>query len=76
MIKVELTKLSICECGFPVLADHIELGTQYEIDNNQQRDGVLVCGGCNAKIRCQTVWVKGRNGGPPGYLPLEIFGAN
>ncbi len=70
---VTYVKRSLCLCGFPVLADEIQIGTKYTIDQNRRLPVTLVCGGCRKHIKVDGVWVESRNGGRAGYLPAEIF---
>ena len=72
-MKTTLIKLSLCPCGFPLLHEHIELGTEYEIDPSRQADLVLVCGGCKKRTPFRGVWTEAREGGNPGFLPMDIF---
>lgn len=73
-MKTTTVKLSICPCGFPVLADEILLGTEYEILPSLQADLTFQCGGCGKQTPIKCVWTQSRKGGTPGWLPLEIFG--
>ncbi len=44
---VALQRLTICDCGFPVLDKSITVGTKYTIDDTQMRLGFsYFCGGC------------------------------
>lgn len=72
-MKVKLVKLSMCNCGHPVLADHISIGTEYEINPKDMASCTLICGGCSTKIKCVGVMTESRNGAQAGYLPREIF---
>lgn len=72
-MKARLAKRSICECGMPTLAEHIPLGTEYEVDFNNAKKFILICGRCGLHIGVRGVWVESRNGTHPGYLPEEIF---
>ena len=72
-MKVKTVKLSICKCGFPILAEDIPLGTEYEINPNDTAKLALICGGCSTKIPCDGVMVESRNGSRAGYLPRETF---
>jgi hypothetical protein len=69
-MNARLKKLSVCGCGFPVLAEHIEIGAEYKIDRNIKEQLLLICGGCGVSIPVQCVFV---HGGKSGFLPEEIF---
>lgn len=73
-MKVTLVKLSICSCGFPVLAENIGLGTEYQIDETNRTRLTMICGGCSSRLsNLDCVMVESRHGGRPGFLPREIF---
>ena len=73
-VKVKLTKLSICPCGFHVLADHITLGTEYEIVPTMKEPLRFICGGCGKEYPgTEAVYVCGRGNSQGGYLPACIF---
>jgi len=73
-MKVALVKLSICKCGFPLLNESIPLGTEYEIDPARIQNGVMICGGCRARVPFKGVWAEARlPGGRPGFLPEIVF---
>jgi hypothetical protein len=67
-------KRSICECGFPVLADDIPIGAVYEVDPKMSCSLNLMCGGCGMVLRnLPSVWVERRGSSQAGYLPAAIF---
>ena len=73
-MKIKIVKLSICKCGFTLLNENVQLGTEYEINESDVCPGAVKCGGCGAIIPAQHVWTYARGGGHSGYLPREIFG--
>lgn len=72
-MKVPLKKLSICECGFPVLHDAIPLGTMYEVVELITNKCLFICGGCGKQIQVTGVFVMGRGESKAGFLPRQIF---
>jgi hypothetical protein len=69
-----LRRLSVCPCGFPTLAESIELGQLYWIDRTRLLPFIFKCGGCGEVYNLTCVYVAGRDiSAPPGYLPLDIF---
>jgi hypothetical protein len=48
MKTLELRRLSICECGFPVLKDTIKVGKKFVVDESTIRHAGMnyYCGGC------------------------------
>lgn len=73
-VKARVAKLSICSCGFPVLADHIGLGTEYEVIPSEKEKLVFICGGCGKKLHgTVSIFVLGRGRSAGGYLPEAIF---
>lgn len=77
--KATLIKTSICPCGFLLLHDDIELGTEYTVypDTIDPNDGyMLMCGGCG-KLRTGRgrIYTKSHfnPSAAPAKLPLEIF---
>jgi len=72
-VKVTLTKLSICPCGFPLLKESVGLGQEYDIEPSQTVLAKMICGGCGAEIPVKTVYVHSRTGVAGGYLPEEVF---
>jgi len=71
--KAKLTKLSVCDCGFPTLDESISLGTEYTLDLAREESFYLKCGGCGKLIKLKAVFVLSRNGSRPGFLPRSIF---
>lgn len=72
-MKVKLQRLSICDCGYPVLMENIPLGTEYEIDPNKRYHFVLKCGGCGKANENIGVWADGRGDQRGGFLPEVLF---
>jgi len=70
-VKASLSKLSLCDCGYPVLDESIALGTEYEIDLGSSRPGHMTCGGCKKRFPVTVIF--GEREGHDGMLPLEIF---
>ncbi len=74
-MKAKFVRYSVCDCGFPILRDGIQLGAIYDIDYSKMRPITVICGGCYKPIRLIGVWVESRDGGRAGYLPERIFQA-
>jgi len=77
MKKVALIKLSVCPCGFTLLADSIPLGTEYTIDTETiGNEFSYRCGRCGtihrnmASVRTSQSLHPER---PMAPLPLELF---
>lgn len=75
MTKARLARLSVCDCGFPLLDTNIPLGTEYELDLTLRHPLSLLCGGCNKTTNgLDGVFVHERQPGQrPGYLPIVGF---
>lgn len=73
--KTTLKRLSICECGFRTLSDHIKLGTEYEINPELTTNFDFTCGGCGKTFPVVGVFVAKRGRSHAGYLPKQIFEA-
>jgi hypothetical protein len=71
LARAKFAKHSICECGHPILADHIELGRVYYIQTDVTKRMGLVCGGCKKEI--MGTWVMVMDPGGRGMLPIDIF---
>lgn len=74
---VKLVKLSICQCGYAVLKDHIKVGAKYDVDMDSIRDGYTYeCGGCGKKM--SGVRIVGALSNNPMHglrpLPAGLFG--
>jgi hypothetical protein len=67
--RATLAKLSICKCGFPILAEHIKLGKKHMVDPERRLAGTCFCGGCKRPIPIVGIWTEPGD----GYLPEEIF---
>jgi len=72
-IKVKLTRLSVCPCGFPLLKESIPLGTEYFVDPDNLLPMTFICGGCHKEIRVIGIYVHTRQGSEGGYLPIRAF---
>ena len=73
-VKVRVAKLSICPCGFPVLAKHIKLGEVYEVVPTMQAKMLFVCGGCQQQYPgTLAIFVAAKGASGAGYLPEAIF---
>lgn len=74
-VKVRVKEVGICPCGFRILCDHIEVGTEYVIHPETITNGYkLMCGGCKQwhhNITC--VLVDQNEFMPPAPLPLALF---
>lgn len=70
--NIKLARLTICQCGFPVLCDHIKIGHEYVVWPDVQDSFDYTCGGCGIKQKVIGIYVEG-NGGPGGFLPVGIF---
>lgn len=74
MKKTKLIKLSICSCGFPALAAHIPLGTEYDVVFEQTLPFSFTCGGCKKTWSVDCIMIhREESGQPPGYLSAELF---
>lgn len=74
MQEAKFVKYSICDCGFPILAEHIQLGTIYVVRAEKRTKCALLCGGCKKIIRdISCIYVERRGSSAGGYLPAEIF---
>lgn len=74
-VRVTLEKLSICDCGFPILIEAVPLGAEYFIDPSQKTTMGMICGGCNkmhSSVPLVFVYPRTEDG-YPGFLPEEIF---
>jgi hypothetical protein len=73
-IRVRLAKLSICQCGFPLLDESIKLGTEYEVDQAKQaKKFIVICGGCHRQNLADSVWVEARGTSRGGWLSVGVF---
>lgn len=72
-MNARLKQLSICACGYPALREEIPLGTEYDLKWHATATFSWRCGGCGERQSIIGVWVESRNGGKPGYLPVELF---
>lgn len=78
LVKAILTRLSICDCGFPLLKEDIPLGTEYNVHPHTIRKGMTyICGGCGVKqTDLEAIYVDPRPGtkpAPPMPLPTQVF---
>ncbi len=73
IIKAKLSKLSICECGFPLLNPDIPLGTIYRIDTDVSLGLKFMCGGCHKWKQIVGVYVLKRGESKGGFLPRIAF---
>lgn len=73
MKRVCLARLSVCECGYPLLDEAIPLGTEYLIDEMRQTSVTLTCGGCKREIPLRAVWTFQRADSEGGFLPEMVF---
>jgi hypothetical protein len=71
--KVKLAKLSVCECGFPLLHENIPLGTDYDIEPVLTEIVTFICGGCKKSKQIEAVYVYARGTSEGGFLPREVF---
>ena len=70
-MKTKVSKLTLCDCGFPVFADHITIGHEYDVDIMTIDNGKLICGGCKKVIKC---WlVQDQTGGTLPLNALDIY---
>lgn len=73
-IPVRIQRLSVCECGFPLLDESIPIGTEYHIEPGIRDTADFECGGCHRKRKVNVVFTHGRQEGQAGgFLPAEIF---
>lgn len=79
VVKTKLVKLSLCPCGYGLLRDTIELGTEYLVypDTCDPEEAyTLICGGCGYKsVGVGRIYANSVHNpaAPPTPLPLEIF---
>jgi hypothetical protein len=75
--QLTLRRLSICECGFAVLDDSIQLGTVYNADADSVRHLYRYrCGGCGKtqdNVRVIKCSQKLNPDMPMAPLPLALF---
>ena len=76
LVLVTLKRLSVCGCGYGVLADEIQLGTKYTVDLGSFRLGAYRCGRCHKskKVRIVLASQQLNPDRPMAYLPAELFG--
>lgn len=77
-VAAKLSRLSLCACGFPVLAEHIPLGTMYVANPHNTKMLLMICGGCGATVPDQPWFfvemrLDGQAESHGGYLPVAIF---
>jgi len=73
-VKARVAKLSICPCGFPVLAEHIKLGEVYEVLPTKKEKVTFFCGGCQQQYPgTLAIFVAAKGASGAGYLPEAIF---
>ena len=73
-VKARVAKLSICPCGFSVLAKHIKLGEVYEVVPTMKAKMIFVCGGCQKQYPgTLAIFVAAKGASGAGYLPEAIF---
>jgi len=70
---MKLLKVGICDCGWRVIADGIEVGTLYDVDLEEGARLAMRCGGCLALIPVDCVYVGSRGSSEGGMLPRELF---
>ncbi len=73
IVNAKLAKISICECGFPLLNENIPLGTIYRIDTDMTLGLQFMCGGCGKLKRIVGVYVLERGRSKGGFLPRIAF---
>jgi hypothetical protein len=72
--QAKFIKYSVCDCGFPILSDDIQLGTIYVVHSEKRKMCSLLCGGCGKVIKdIPCIYVEPRNASRGGFLPAEIF---
>jgi hypothetical protein len=80
--EARLIKLSICECGFPLLNENIPLGAKYFVDTDlitpsHPKTGYrIICGGCGKENPITAIYVYPRGESHGGMLPIDIFNLN
>lgn len=72
-LTLELKRTSICKCGYPLVEDYVDIGTQYYVVPSSQGPGFLICGGCGLKQSITMILVRRRGVNGAGYVPLEMF---
>jgi len=70
-----LARLTVCECGYGVLDDAIQLGTKYTIDLESFKLAMYRCGRCGKRKEVQVVLASQQlnPGRPMAYLPAALF---
>lgn len=73
-MTVTLAKLSICPCGFFLIAENVPIGTRYEIIPFVVAPTTVICGGCGRQIHTEAVYAVSREGKPnKGWIPRDVF---
>lgn len=73
-MKTTVAKLSICQCGFPLFTDNVQLGDEYEVDPAMTvPNSHVVCGGCDLDVPSTFIWAEAKGESEAGYLPMEAF---
>jgi hypothetical protein len=73
MTRMRLAKLSVCQCGFPLLDESIPLGTEYLINEQDRDTAIFTCGGCNKTWCIKTVYVYYNGKKQGGHMPSEVL---
>lgn len=76
-LKMKLVKLSVCECGFPLLDDRIRAGTDYYANGDRVAQGVITCGGCGKTFGVEMIFVHEKRWpwgtSEAGFMPSAAF---
>lgn len=70
--RAQFARYSLCDCGFPVLAESIPLGKIYRVYPANTKTATMVCGGCGIEITGKWIYALDERG-HPGYIPIDIL---
>jgi hypothetical protein len=70
--NAKLVKRALCECGFPVIQEHVPLGTIYLVHIASLQGGGL-SGGCRKFFQVQIIFAEASPYGEAGWIPFDIF---
>jgi len=71
MTTVKVSKLSICQCGFPFFNEHVTVGREYKVDRHRSMFVGYKCGGCGIENPARVIWTEGH--GDAGFMPEQVF---
>lgn len=72
---VTLARLSVCDCGYSVLDDAIQVGAKYTVDLGSFSLGTYKCGKCGTRQEVQIILASQQLNPdrPMAYLPAWLF---